>query len=223
MESRGRRDARAGDGPADRWQRTYLERRTDELSWTEATPTVSLELIAEAAPSPDAAVVDVGGGASRLAGELLRAGYRDVTVADISAESLERAKADLGAEAARVSWVVADVRDHDFGRRFDLWHDRAVLHFMVDDEDRDAYLRTLDRALRPGGDLVLATFGPQGPTQCSGLPVRRYDAQRLAELLGRDFELRSSRLHDHRTPRGAVQQFVYTRFKRRAGESATPV
>lgn len=203
------------DGVAAHWQRAYAARRAEELSWAEKLPALSLELIAEAALPLNAAIVDVGGGASKLSGELLRLGYGDITVADISDEGLERARSDLGAVAARVAWVEADVRDHDFGRRFDLWHDRAVLHFMVDEPDRAGYLRTLDRALKPGGDLILATFDPQGPAECSGLPVRRYDARQLADLLGPSFEPLTSRLHAHHTPSGAVQQFVYARFKRR--------
>jgi SAM-dependent methyltransferase len=122
----------------------------------------------------DAAIVDVGGGASRLAAELRRRGHTDVTVLDLSVQALEIARADLGEAAGGVTWVEGDVRSHDFGRRFDLWHDRAAFHFMVEPPDRDAYLATLDRTLRPGGHLILATFGPQGPTQCSGLPVYRY-------------------------------------------------
>lgn len=203
------------DGSEGHWRRTYLESPPEELSWAERIPAVSLALISDAALPLDAALIDVGGGASGLAGELLGRGYRDVTVADISAEALEHARRRVGADAARVTWVQADVRDHDFGRRFDLWHDRAVFHFMVEEHDRDAYLRTLDRTLAPGGNLVLATFGPQGPTECSGLPVRRYEEAEIVELLGPEFELRSSLLHLHRTPGGAAQQFLYVRFKRR--------
>jgi SAM-dependent methyltransferase len=204
----------AADDSTAHWQRTYAERHPPQWSWTEERPTVSLELIAEAALPPDAAILDVGGGASRLAVELLAAEYRDLTVADISGAALARARADLGEAAARVAWVEADLRDHDFGRGFDLWHDRAVFHFMVEAEDRDAYLRTLRRSLKAGGSVVIATFGPQGPTRCSGLPVCRYDAERLAAALGPDFALRSQRLHDHRTPAGSVQQFLYARFER---------
>jgi SAM-dependent methyltransferase len=197
------------------WQGTYAERTPAEMSWTEAVPATSLELIAEAAPPEDAAILDLGGGRSRLAGELLAAGHTDVTVADISSTALERARAELGAAAERVRWVEADVRDHDFGRRFDLWHERAVFHFMVDEEDRAGYLATLRRSLRPGGDLIVATFGPQGPTECSGLPVARYDAEALARTLGTDYRVLSSRLVDHTTPRGKAQQFSYVHLRRR--------
>ena len=175
-----------------------------------------MELIQEAALPLDAAIIDVGGGASRLAGELLRAGHSDLTVADVAPEGLDRAKADLGEAAGEeVSWVEADVRAHDFDRRFDLWHDRALFHFMVSATDRDAYLAALDRALRPGGHLILATFGPKGPTRCSGLPVGRYDTGAISETLGTGFELVSSRLMEHRTPSGRSQQFLYAHLKRR--------
>lgn len=197
------------------WQRTYGERSIEELSWTEPMPDSSLALIGEASLPSDAAIIDVGGGASRLTAELLRCGYSDVTVADISAQALERANADLSEEAGLVTWVEADVRDHDFGRRFDLWHDRAVFHFMVKPADRDGYLAVLDRTLRPGGHLILATFGPDGPTECSGLPVRRYDAEAISQVLGDDYELLSSRLKEHRTPSGKAQQFMYALLKRR--------
>jgi SAM-dependent methyltransferase len=198
----------AGDTP-DRWERVYRSRDTDEPSWYEPSPRVSLELIEEAGLPPTAGIIDAGGGTAGLAGELLRRGYTDVTVADMSAEALERAKRALGSRADGVSWVEADIRDHDFGRCFDLWHDRALLHFMVEQADRDAYLATLRRTLAAAGHLVIATFGPEGPTECSGLPVYRYDAARLAETLGAGYRLVSSVLHDHQTPAGRTQQFLY--------------
>lgn len=204
---------RLSPSSATHWRRTYRERSPEELSWTESLPHVSLELIQEAALPLDAAIIDVGGGASRLAAELLRVGHSDVTVADVAPEGLDRARADLGEAAGDVSWVEADVRVHDFGRRFDLWHDRALFHFMVSASDRDAYLAALHRALRPGGHLILATFGPDGPTRCSGLPVGRYDAGAISETLGTDFELVSSRLTEHRTPSGRSQQFLYAHLK----------
>jgi ubiquinone/menaquinone biosynthesis C-methylase UbiE len=201
------------DRTAAHWQRIYGERRSDELSWTEAAPTASLALIDEAGLLLDAAILDVGGGMSKLASELLRRGHGDVTVADISAEALARAKTDLGEAASRVSWVEADVRSHDFGRRFDLWHDRAVFHFMVEPADRDGYLATLGRTLQPGGHVVLATFGPEGPTECSGLPVQRYDAESISQTFGAGYELVSTRLVEHLTPRGRRQQFLYAHMR----------
>jgi len=198
------------------WQRIYEQCENDELSWTEAEPTASLTLVDEARLPAGAAIIDAGAGTSKLAAELLRRGYGDVTVVDVSAAALERMKAELGDDASRIAWVEADVRDRDFGRRFDLWHDRALFHFMVEAVDRDAYIATLERSLRPGGHLVLATFGPEGPTECSGLPVRRYDADSLQATLGADFELVSSRLTEHRTPSGRGQQFLYAHLRRAA-------
>ena len=199
----------------DHWQRAYADRPSDSLSWTEAVPSISLELIEEAELPREAAIVDMGGGASRLAGELVGRGYSDVTVADISSTGMEQAKSALGEDAARVRWVVADARDHSFDRRFDLWHDRAVFHFMVEEGDRRGYLDVLNQSLKPGGHLVLATFGPQGPTECSGLPVRRYDDVEIADLLGDEYEPLSCRRQEHLTPVGNPQQFVYVHLRRR--------
>lgn len=196
------------------WQDVYERRDPQQVSWYEPTPDTSLALIARADLPLDAAIIDVGGGASRLAAELVGVGHKDVTVADISKQALERAQAELGEAAAQVRWIVADVRGHDFGRRFDLWHDRALFHFMVEPADREAYLTVLRRSLRPGGHLILATFGPEGPTECSGLPTRRYGADQLAGLLAPDFRLVDSQLAEHTTPSGSRQQFVYTHFQR---------
>ncbi len=202
-------DSAPQNSAAEHWQRVYAQRQPDEVSWFQRSASTSLELIEAALPPPGGAVLDVGGGASPLAGELLDRGYRDVTVADISGRALERARAALDARGGEVTWAEADVRDHDFGREFDLWHDRALFHFMVEEADREGYLRTLRRSLRRRGHIVLATFGPDGPTACSGLPVRRYDAGALATALGGDFELLASRTETHVTPRGAAQQFVF--------------
>lgn len=200
--------------PRSHWQSAYLDRDPEAVSWFEPVPEASLAMIAEAGLEPGAALLDVGGGASHLARELLLRGFTDVSVADISAEALRRARAELGDEAERVSWIEADVRGHDFGRRYDLWHDRALLHFMVAERDRLAYLDCLRRTVAPGGHVVLATFGPVGPTRCSGLDVRRYGADELAALLGDEFRLASSRLVVHRTPAGVEQQFQYARLRR---------
>jgi SAM-dependent methyltransferase len=202
-------------GQAQYWERVYLEREPREVSWYEEVPKTSLALIKEAAVPLDAAIVDVGGGTSKLAGLLVVAGYSDVTVADISGAALERARVELGAAADQVTWIEADVRSHDFARVFDLWHDRAVFHFMVEPADRNAYLAALRRTLAPGGHVVLATFAPGGPTECSGLPVARYGADELTDILGLGFELVSSRTEQHRTPGGHRQEFTYTHFSRR--------
>jgi len=198
---------------ASHWELVYRENAPDQVSWFEPTASTSLELIDQAGISTDAPLVDVGGGESHLAAELLARGHTDITVADISATALEVSRNDLGDRADEVGWINADVLDHDFGRTFALWHDRAAFHFMADPVSRDAYLTAMRRGLAPDGQLVIATFGPKGPTSCSGLPVQRYGAEELARLVP-DFQLASSRTVQHRTPAGNQQQFLYAHFIR---------
>jgi SAM-dependent methyltransferase len=200
-----RRGAVAGVA-RDHWARVYADKEPDRVSWYEAVPRASLAAIDRLGLPSDAPILDVGGGASRLAQELVRRGHTDVTVADISARALERARQGF-AESGRVEWVEGDIREHDFGRRFAVWHDRAVFHFMVSPEDRERYLATMRRSVETDGHVLIATFGPDGPTRCSGLPVARYGADELAEAVG--FRLVSSHLENHLTPGGATQQFLY--------------
>ena len=196
------------------WDHAYSAKAPDQVSWFERSPKTSISLIEEARIGMGAAIIDVGGGVWCLAGELVQRGYEDVTVADIAPTALRLARSEAAGAAAAVSFIEADVRDHDFGRQFDLWHDRAVLHFMVAPTDRDAYLKTLSHSIRSeAGSAILATFGPDAPEQCSGLPVRRYGAEELAQLLGEEFEMLSSRVHIHATPSGREQQFQYALFR----------
>jgi SAM-dependent methyltransferase len=190
------------------WEHVYEEKPPGRMSWFEPTPDTSLAMIDSLELPPDAPIIDAGGGASHLAAELLDRGHTDVTVADISGEALELAREALP-EPDRVSWVAADLRSHRFGRRFALWHDRALFHFMVDAADRQAYLATLESSLAVPGHVILATFGPQGPTSCSGLPTARYDAEALAAEFGGVARLASSHLEEHRTPSGTPQQFLF--------------
>lgn len=200
------------------WERIYTEREPDAVGWFEPFPRCSLAMIDALGLPLDAPIVDVGGGASQLAAGLARRGHTDITVVDISAEALKRGRQGL-LEADRIEWVLADIRDHDFGRRFALWHDRAVFHFMVSPKDRSAYLTTLECSLEPTGHVVMATFGPAGPTRCSGLPVARYGAGALAATFGDRAALASSRLEQHRTPSGASQQFLYAHLVAGASRS----
>lgn len=194
------------------WESVYAERQPAETSWFEAVPDTSLRLIMSAGLPSEAPLLDVGGGVSMLAAELRAAGYTDVTVADISSDALKQAQLLPGTDGIR--YRQADVRKHDFGRSYDLWHDRAVFHFMVGGEDQDGYLETLNRTLNPGGHLVIATFGPEGPTKCSGLPVVRYGPEELSAELGDQFSLLSAETRIHVTPSGKEQQFVYAHFQR---------
>jgi ubiquinone/menaquinone biosynthesis C-methylase UbiE len=196
------------------WDGVYGSRVFDEVSWYQTVPERSLRYIQDAAPNRNAAIIDVGGGASTLVDHLLDAGFSDVTVLDIAENALQQARHRLGTRGDAVNWVVADVRTFMPDRDFMVWHDRAVLHFLVDAGDRARYLEALRRSLLPGAKLVLSTFGPDGPLKCSGLQIRRYDIDRLMELLGPYFELQGHEFEDHETPAGAKQQFLYTSWTR---------
>ena len=163
----------------------------------------------------EAPVIDVGGGATTLADILLNSQYNDISVMDISATALAKAKERLGEAAASVTWIEADVLAFEPLRRYYLWHDRAVFHFLTDEPSVGRYLDVLRTALIPGGHFLLATFGPEGPDRCSGLPVQRYSIERLTDLLQEDFELHAYELEDHSTPTGTVQQFLYSWWQAR--------
>lgn len=171
---------------------------------------ISLQLIEQAAPDRAARIVDVGGGESTLVDDLLARGYRNVEVLDLSAMALDVARQRLGTLARSVRWHCGDACTFDFARsQYHIWHDRAVFHFLTAPQQRAAYVRQVARAVRPGGHVIIATFGPQGPTRCSGLGVVRYDAGALHAEFGARFELIRHLVESHRTPSGAVQQFVY--------------
>lgn len=195
------------------WDETYATKDETKVSWYQPSPEQSLALI-RAAGSPAAAVIDVGGGTSRLADALLADGYRDITVLDISAVALERSKARLGRRADAVSWIVADVTQWKPARTWDIWHDRAVFHFLTDAAAQDAYLEALKLGTRPGSAVIMATFAPAGPERCSGLPVQRYSAASLAARLGADFRLYAERDEMHPTPFGTEQAFTYAALRR---------
>ncbi len=191
------------------WQVAYEAQAATEVSWYEPVPQRSLDLVAATGLPRDAAIIDVGGGASTLVDHLLAGGFGDVTVLDLAPASLEESKARLGSEGPRVDWIAADVTTWKPSRRYDLWHDRAVFHFLIEAADRDRYLDTLMTALAPRGYVAMATFGPEGPTRCSGLDVQRYSADDICALFGPAFRLVTSDIDEHVTPGGNVQQFLY--------------
>ena len=197
------------------WENVYATRGEREVSWFQERPALSLELIRAAGATPRSAVIDVGGGASRLVDALLTDGFTAVTVLDISAAALAASRRRLGSAATRVTWIVADITTWEPPQAYELWHDRAVLHFLINEADRAAYVMRLVKALRPGGHAIIGTFALDGPERCSGLPVVRYDASSLASLLGPQFELVESRMQDHATPMGGVQRFHFGLFRRR--------
>lgn len=205
-----------------RWDDVYRQRDPSELSWYQAEPAVSLELIEALGVQPGEAVVDVGGGASPLAGRLLERGFGDVTVLDVAETGLAAGRSRVGDLAERATWIAEDVLSWHPDRRYDLWHDRAAFHFLVDPDDRRGYLATLERTLSPDGAVVIAAFAPDGPDRCSGLPVARYDATGLAAVLGPGFEFVEERREEHRTPRGAVQPFTWAAFRRQPARHHEP-
>ena len=196
----------ADGSPRAHWDGVYGAKSAAELSWTQAAPGPELALIRRYAP-PGAAILDVGSGRTGLIAALIAEGFADLTALDLSAEALARASAQLGAAAESVAWVCADVTTWRPSRSYDLWHDRAVLHFLTDLDARAAYRQVLLQALRPGGVTVLSTFAPDGPERCSGLPVRRYGMAEMTAFLGPDFATLETARAEHRTPWGAVQPF----------------
>lgn len=195
------------------WQNVYTTKGEAEVSWYEDTPELSLALLREAGLRPDMAVIDIGGGASRLVDALAALGQAHVSVLDLSAAALETAKSRL-ADAARVQWFVSDVTGWTPDRQYDLWHDRAAFHFLTAADDQQAYVRVLVKALRHGGRAIIGTFAPDGPEKCSGLPVARYDADTLQSVLGQQFKLVATRRHEHTTPWGSVQKFQFSTFEK---------
>lgn len=191
------------------WEEVYRNKSPQVVSWYQAEPMPSLELIRSLAPSTAARVIDVGGGASMLVDRLLDAGYRNLSVLDLSGTAIMHARDRLGVRAGRVEWFEADITDFESPHTFELWHDRAVFHFLTDEDDRRRYRDNLLRTLAPGGHLVLGTFALSGPNCCSGLEVVQYDAPRILTLFGDMFELVDAIEQTHYTPAGKAQQFAY--------------
>jgi len=196
------------------WEAVYTAKAEQEVSWFQASPTPSLEAIARLGAERTAALVDIGGGASRLVDRLLEQGFVDVTVLDLSRAALDAARARLGIQAAKVDWIVADVTTWEPPKTYDVWHDRAAFHFLTDDDDRAAYVARLQRALKIGGHAIIATFALDGPERCSGLPVVRYDAASLGRALGPALKLIHTERHEHATPWGSGQAFQFSVFQR---------
>ena len=194
------------------WQHVYTSKPSVEASWYQTHPTLTLELIDVVGVSRKASIIDVGGGSSVLVDRLLEAGYRDLTVLDLSPAALAISQTRLG-DAAPVTWLAEDLLDWQPDRRYDLWHDRAVLHFLSG-EDVAAYRELLERSVTPNGCVILGTFAPNGPEQCSGLPVTRYSAADLATLLTPTFTVLADRHERHTTPSGSTQAFVWVAARR---------
>jgi hypothetical protein len=202
---------------AEHWDKVYGSKSPAEVSWFEASPTISLELVARAGVRFDAPIIDIGAGASTFVDALLARGYLDVTLLDVAASAFGASRERLVAHAKHVHYVVSDITQWSPTRTYGLWHDRAMFHFLVAPTDRQAYKRALGKALEPGAKAIIATFALDGPERCSGLPVQRYSAMTLAKELGDVLRLVDARPHLHRTPAGATQSFVYGLFERTGG------
>lgn len=195
------------------WESIYQTKQSDEVSWYQDKPNTSLGLIAEIGLDKDARVIDVGAGDSRLVDNLLDLGFRNITALDISSNALERSKKRLGNRADGVKWVVSDLREFETEDRYALWHDRAVLHFLTNEEDINRYTETVRQSLKPNGYIIVSTFSLNGPKKCSGLDVKQYSEDSVKKLFS-DFEHVRSFEEEHKTPLGASQVFIYSIFTR---------
>lgn len=195
------------------WEGVYATKAENALSWYQRHSSQSLAYVTAAA-SWASPIIDVGGGASTLVDDLLERGYADLTVLDIAATGLAKAKVRLGQQASRVNWIVADIRRWHPPRLYEVWHDRAVFHFLTTADDQDAYISALQAGTRPGAWVIMATFAPDGPEKCSGLPVQRYSSRGLASRLGAPFILMDEAVETHNTPSGNEQRFCYTILRR---------
>ena len=198
------------------WDNVYTNKGENEVSWFQENPAVSLALIAETGATHASAVIDIGGGASRLVDSLLSQEFGNVTVLDLSAAALAAAQARIGADACKAKWIAADVTTWAPAQTYDVWHDRAAFHFLTTETEQAAYVQRLKQGLRENGQVIIGTFAIDGPATCSGLPVARHSADSLATILGNEFVLVGRRDHVHATPWGAVQRFQFCVFRRRA-------
>jgi SAM-dependent methyltransferase len=197
----------------DHWNATYTGKAPNQVSWFQESPEPSLGLIKRHS-GPAASVIDVGGGASNLVDGLLQAGFRDLTVLDLSEAALDVARRRLAASGDGVAWLAADITTWTPTRTYDVWHDRAALHFLIEESHRQAYVERLTRALVIGGHAIIGTFAPDGPEKCSGLPVARHDAASLSRVLGPSFDCLGTQRHDHQTPWRTAQTFQFSVFKK---------
>ena len=196
------------------WENVYSTKGEAEVSWFQEVPEPSLDLLALVGATGDSAIIDIGGGASRLVDALLAEGFKDISVLDLSAEALNVAHARLGDTGNRVKWIVADATEWEPQQQYDVWHDRAAFHFLNGEQQQRAYIARMKRSLRIGGHVIMGTFALDGPEKCSGLPVTRHNAESLSMLLGEGFSLIDSSRHEHTTPWEAVQKFQFSTFER---------
>jgi SAM-dependent methyltransferase len=196
------------------WEKVYGDKAPDAVSWYAPHLETSLNLIHQATANKNAAIIDIGGGEATLVDDLLAEGYSNLSVLDISQKAIDVARTRIGKSADRVHWYCADTTQATLPQNyFDIWHDRAVFHFLTEEADRVEYVEQVMRSVKHGGYLIMSTFGPEGPEKCSGLDVVRYDSENLHEQFGKTFKLINSLTELHQTPMGTTQQFIYCLFR----------
>lgn len=196
------------------WESVYSSKGEQEVSWFQESPEPSIELIGLVGAKPDAAIIDIGGGASRFVDALLAQGFENISVLDLSEAALDKARSRLGSDAQNVRWIAADATSWKPDAMYDVWHDRAAFHFLTERGAQQAYVDRLKEALRPGGHAIFGTFALDGPEKCSGLPVARQSPETMAALLGPEFHLIDARRHEHTTPWQSIQKFHFSTFRR---------
>ena len=195
------------------WENIYQNKALTEVSWYEPKPETSLKFIESLAPDRKSKIIDVGGGDSLLVDHLLEKGYTNITVLDISEKAIERAKSRLGANANKINWIVADASTYIPSETFDLWHDRAAFHFLIEENEIHHYLKSVSQHLSPSGTFVLGTFSDEGPNKCSGLNIQQYSENHMTELLGNYFQKIRCEKTNHHTPFNTIQNFIFCSFK----------
>lgn len=198
------------------WEKVYKKKTSNELSWYQDCPEVSLRLITSTRLGAECNIIDVGGGTSKLADFLLQQGYKNLTVLDISGSSIKKSRLRLGNKASKIKWIEADITNFNLEEKYDIWHDRAVFHFLTDSQDRKKYISALRRALKPDGHVIIATFSLSGPQKCSGLKIVRYSPESLHDELGNNFQMIEALDEVHLTPTKVKQNFIYCRLKKKA-------
>lgn len=197
------------------WENVYTSKPADSVSWFQPHANASLQFIDSTDVPHEGHIIDVGGGASTLVDDLLAKGYSNISVLDLSGAALQVAQSRLGSQTSKVTWLTGDITKIQLPENcYDLWHDRAVFHFLVEAEDRAAYKNTLIRSVKPDGHVIIATFAEDGPLKCSGLPVKRYSVAELQAEMGAQFTLVHSKREQHATPSGAIQNFNYCYFRK---------
>ncbi|PWN70012.1 class I SAM-dependent methyltransferase [Chryseobacterium phosphatilyticum] len=196
------------------WENVYETKNPDQVSWTQEKPQTSLDLINSCGLGKEAKIIDIGGGDSNLVDFLLEEGYKNITVLDISAKALEKAKQRLGKNAEKIQWVTTDITEFNPSEAYDIWHDRAAFHFLTTPEQISKYIDIAEKNIT--GFMILGTFSKNGPTQCSGLDIQQYDEESLSKIFGNDFEKIKCSTEDHTTPFGTTQNFVFCHFKKHA-------